>query len=280
MSVAAWRLLPDPGAREARSNLALDEALARAGGQRPALRLWRNEPCVVIGRSQLPQAEVDVEACRRLGISVYRRFSGGGAVYHDPGNLNVSLVLGRDDPLLAAPRRDSLHGLYGLVLEPLAAAVRALGCEASAGREVTVGRRKLCGVAAWRGSGAVLVHATLLVDADLDALERVLDGPGAPHDPRWQRTRSLRAPVTSLAREGVPQRQRAAVDEVVAGAFAELERREAQAAGRPARELRAGEPEASELELGLMLLERRYSRPAWHADGVREEVAGPAPVRV
>ena len=157
---------------------------------------------VVVGRSQIADAEVDADACRQLGVPVLRRFTGGGAVFHDPGNLNVTIVLRRDDPrLVDRPSLARVPGLYQLLLEPLAAAVSSLGVPARATeRDVLVDGAKVSGVAALIGRRALLVHGTLLVDADLATLERVLDGPGAPGDPRWERTRSRRVAVTSLAR--------------------------------------------------------------------------------
>jgi lipoate-protein ligase A len=264
------RLLLDSGAREPPANLALDEALARINGHGATVRLWRNERCVVLGRAQIASAEVDASACRELGVPVYRRFSGGGAVYHDPGNLNVSLVLPRGDPLLAQARQ-TLRDLYGLVLEPLRDAARLLGCDAVAGRDLLVGARKVGGVAAWQNRSVVLVHATLLVDADLDALGRVLAGPGAPGDPRWEWTRSRRVPVTSLAGAGVPHEALAGVDELVTRAFARFEARDAEATARAARPLRPGARTRVEDDAARALLERRYARPAWHASGIDAE---------
>ncbi len=128
-----WRLLPDDGERDPRTNLAREEAVARRvaadpGAPAPVLRLWRNDPAVVIGRFQLGAAEVDLRAAAALGAPVLRRFSGGGTVWHDPGNLNVSVVARPEDALLASdPQLRRLPGLYRLVLEPLAVAARALG---------------------------------------------------------------------------------------------------------------------------------------------------------
>ncbi len=150
------------------------------------------------------------------------------------------------------------------MLDPLAAAARALGvASARAGeRDLVVDRAggttaKLGGVAAWIGGRALLVHATLLVDADLAALARACAGPGAPGDPRWERTKSRRAVVTSLARElsalGRPAPSPAAVDRAVIAAFG---------AGTAAPATWTGE----EVAAAERLLADRYARPAWHAD--------------
>jgi len=272
--VTTWRLLPDDGERDPRTNLAREEAIARhvaadAAAPAPVLRLWRNAPTVVVGRFQVAAAEVDLAAAAALGAPVLRRFTGGGTVWHDPGNLNVSAVVRPEDALFRAdPELRRLPGLYRLVLGPLASAARALGVTAARAteRDVVVDRpdgstAKLSGVAAWLGGRALLVHATLLVDADLAALGRACAGPGAPGNERWERTKSRRATVTSLARElaaagGSPPTPEA-VDLAVAAAFD------------------AGSVEPSswspgELAAAERLLADRYADPAWNLDDGRE----------
>jgi len=257
-----YRLLIDR-LREPRRNLAREEALARTRPV-PTLRLWRNERCVVLGRFQVTSAEVDERACRRLEVPVYRRLTGGGAVYQDAGNLNVTLVAPRDAPPFdARPERLGVPGLYEVVLRPLAAAVRSLGIAAEAReREVVVRGRKISGVAAWLGAGSVLVHATLLIDADLRALHRVLDGPGDPGNPRWSHTRSRRVPVTSLVREGLSANRRGAVEAAVVAAFDAM---------IPANRLEPGMPTTAELSAESRLLTERYGRPDWHSSGRSRE---------
>jgi lipoate-protein ligase A len=265
----ALRIIGDDGKRDPRRNLALDEAVARAAVQEPVVRLWRNDRCVVVGRFQVAAAEVDAAAARRLGVPVYRRFTGGGSVYHDGGNLNVSL---------AAPRTALGVGtggtvpeqLYTAVLEPLAAAMRSLGIAARpAPRGLFVGADKLGGVAAWVGGRSVLVHATILVDADLATLERVLAGPGAPDDPRWLRTRSERAPVTSIARllgsSPTAPGLDALVDAAVGRAFASATAR------LGSRRVRSDAIAPTELAAAAALFTSRYADPAWHASGTLAE---------
>ena len=114
---------------------------------------------------------------------------------------------------------------------------------------------KLSGVAAWLGGRALLVHGTLLVDADLDALARACAGPGAPGDPRWERTKSRRATVTSHRARAAPRVRRpapspAAVDLAVLAAF-----------GPTASSRRRGRSSPAD-----RLLADRYADPAWHAD--------------
>ena len=268
--MTTWRLLPDDGERDPRLNLAREEAVARHVGADPAaaapvLRLWRNARAVVIGRFQLGAAEVDMRAAAALGAPILRRFTGGGAVWHDPGNLNVSVVMRPEDALFVAdPGLRRLPGLYRLVLDPLAAATTALGVVGvrATERDLVVDRpdgttAKLTGVAAWLGGRALLVHGTLLVDADLGALARACAGPGAPGDPRWERTKSRRATVTSISRElaaaGRPVPSPTAVDLAVLAAFA-------------ADDLAPSPWSAAERAAAERLLADRYANPAWHAD--------------
>jgi lipoate-protein ligase A len=150
-------------------NLALEESLLE--GSRPeagALLLYVDRPCVVIGRNQNPWIEVSASA----GLPVFRRASGGGAVYHDEGNLNWSLTVPRE-------AHDRLAEL-GLVV----AALADLGIEAAADERGAIriaGRGPLSGS---KVSGSarrilrdrVLHHGTLLVDAKLAALSGCLGG--------------------------------------------------------------------------------------------------------
>ena len=146
--MTTWRLLPDDGQRDPRINLAREEAVARRAAVDPAapapvLRLWRNAPAVVIGRFQLGAAEVDLAAAASLGAPVLRRFTGGGTVWHDPGNLNVSVVLRPEDALLRAdPGLAACRDLYRLVLDPLAGRLAPLALIAAraAERDLVVDR--------------------------------------------------------------------------------------------------------------------------------------------
>lgn len=266
------RLIADDGMRDPRRNLAVEEAIARSHTAVPLLRLWRNNRCVVLGRFQVAAAEVDLAAVHELRVPVYRRLSAGGAVYHDPGNLNVSLIAPREHPLVAG--RGPGEMLYAAVLDPLASAARSLGVPARPDRRgLFIDGRKLGGVAAWLGGGNVLVHATLLIDASLDTLRRVLDGPGDAGNPRWERTKSEPAPVTSLVGEldgtDAPGWRPSPgshpltteVDRVVVDAFATI-------AGGPTDRPTAGDRlHPVELAAAADLYRSRYATPAWHLSG-------------
>ncbi len=162
----------DLGLRPPEEALATDEAILRAvacGNAPPTLRLWRNRRCVVVGRSQDPEREAETAACNTFGVPVLRRCSGGGAVYHHPGNLNFSLYL-------------SLNGFWGGVRESqawlagrLAEALRRRWGLPAAPRQgaVFVRGRKISGSAQLRRR-ALLHHGTLLLWEDELDMRRLL----------------------------------------------------------------------------------------------------------
>lgn len=80
------------------TNLALEDWFYRNYdfSRHHVLLLWKSDPCVVIGRHQNPWLECNIAACENQNIAVARRNSGGGTVYHDQGNLNLSFLTPRD----------------------------------------------------------------------------------------------------------------------------------------------------------------------------------------
>ena len=147
-------LLVDGGAAgDQAANLALEEALARSGPPSPLLRIWQNASCVVIGRGQRAAREVNLATCAASGVPVLRRASGGGTVYQDLGNLNISLAVPGRAPGLAAE-----------AAALVAAVIAGLGLAPRAGeRGVSVGPAKVSGLASHVTRDGSLAHATLLV---------------------------------------------------------------------------------------------------------------------
>ena len=166
MSAPAGVIAPERG-------LALDEALARAGLPDPVIAVWRSQPAVIVGRFQRADWEVDAAACEARGVRVWRRFTGGGTVYLDPGVVCAALIVPATHPAALAGVPD----MYSPFLDGMVAACRALGVDAERDeRTVRVAGRKVTGIAAHRNRAATLVHGTLLVDADLDALRSCIAG--------------------------------------------------------------------------------------------------------
>ena len=165
----------DLGRLDPAAALAHDEALGRDPTRPPTLLLWRAaRPAVVIGRFQRADWEVDPAACADRGVGVWRRFTGGGAVYLDPGTLCVALAAPPAHPWsqLGVPE------MYAPLLDGIVRACLLRGVDAARDeRTVRLDGRKVTGIAAHRGRGGMLVHGTLLIDADLDALRACLAGP-------------------------------------------------------------------------------------------------------
>ena len=140
--------------------LALDEVLllsCRREGT-SAVRFWVNRPAVVIGRSQSIADEVVLDECERLGIGVLRRISGGGAVFHDPGNLNISIVGPARE--LGGDVETVFRRLGGTVANGLTALCPGVAAE---GNGLYIGERKVGGGAQARRGDAVLYHTTVIV---------------------------------------------------------------------------------------------------------------------
>ncbi|MCD5416038.1 lipoate--protein ligase family protein [Candidatus Bipolaricaulota bacterium] len=152
-------LTPAPPA----AGLALEEALfasiLRSGND--TLRLWVNDRAVVIGRSQSAAAEVEMDRAKELDIPVLRRISGGGTVYHHPGNLNLSLFLVDGRSL------GQVEETFISVGRAIAHIFSELGIHASpCGSSLFIAGKKVGGAAQSRRGNALLYHTTLLVSPD------------------------------------------------------------------------------------------------------------------
>jgi lipoate-protein ligase A len=147
-------------------NLALEEYLLHNVAEDECiLYLWQNEKTVVIGRNQNPWKECKVKELNEDGGRLVRRLSGGGAVYHDLGNLNFTFVLTKEN--------------YNVdrQLDVIIRAVNGLGIEAerSGRNDITVCGRKFSGNAFYSEGIKCYHHGTILVDADMSNLSKYLN---------------------------------------------------------------------------------------------------------
>ena len=173
---------------DAHYNLAVEELLLEQVERfAPALFLWRSGPGVVVGKNQNPWRECRTDLLAAEGITLARRVSGGGTVYHDPGNLNFTLVVARE-------AYDEARQ-FALVRR----ALRALGVQAELlnRSSLAVDGSKVSGNAFCFRRGAALHHGTLLIDADLTRLRRYLAPPEATY--RTHAIASIPAPVENLS---------------------------------------------------------------------------------
>ncbi|MDO5536106.1 MAG: lipoate--protein ligase [Desulfovibrionaceae bacterium] len=150
-------------------NLAVEEALFSAlnPDSEPCFMLWQNGPSVIVGCHQNAMEEVNAEEVRRRSLPVVRRSTGGGAVYHDLGNLNFSFLEYRP----GVRKVDFRH-----YLEPIVRALGRCGVDAriSGRNDLEAGGRKISGSAQRLAQGRVLHHGTLLVDADFEDMTMAL----------------------------------------------------------------------------------------------------------
>lgn len=172
---------------------AIDEALleSRLGGHSgDTIHLYRRRPpSVSIGYFQSARQVADLEACHRDGVPLVRRISGGGAIFTDEHQLVYALTWKPPAPIKA---EEGLAMACGAVVR----ALHRLGVEGarmSGVNDVLVGEGKVSGSAQVVRRGVHLVHGTVLVDADMVALERYL----LPQEPGGRRAPATR--VTTLA---------------------------------------------------------------------------------
>ncbi|TVQ35908.1 MAG: lipoate--protein ligase [Spirochaetaceae bacterium] len=183
-------------------NLALEQQLYdELQPDQLVLFLWRNAPVVVIGRHQNPWIECDLDAMRAAGVWLARRASGGGAVYHDPGNGNFSF--------LAAAEHYDQRLQFAIVMAALADI--GISAEQTGRNDILADGRKFSGSAFRYRSQKSYHHGTLLIDADLDRLSACLN-PVSTAVTESKAIASVRSRVVNLG-ELVPGLQWAAVCE-------------------------------------------------------------------
>jgi lipoate---protein ligase len=152
--------------RDVYLNLALEQQLyADLLSEEVVLFLWRNDPCVVIGRHQNPWRECELEGMAEQGVRLARRASGGGAVYHDAGNGNFTFIAH------SAFYHQQLH--FKVIISALAD--HGVTAHRSGRNDILVGDRKISGNAFRHQKQKSYHHGTLLLSTDLDRLTRYLN---------------------------------------------------------------------------------------------------------
>nr|WP_326172277.1 lipoate--protein ligase [uncultured Oscillibacter sp.] len=140
-------------------NLAFEELVLERRRDGEYLLLWQNDNTIVVGQNQNTEAEINREFVEAHGINVVRRSTGGGAVYHDLGNLNYSFITDVGDAERLTMERFT---------RPIVEALQGLGlqAEASGRNDILVEGRKVSGTAQRVVRGRILHHGTLLFSAD------------------------------------------------------------------------------------------------------------------
>lgn len=164
---AALQYIESPST-DPRWNLALEEyVFSRMDRSRSYFMLWQNHNTIVIGKNQNAAAEINAQYVQEHGIQVVRRLSGGGAVYHDLGNLNYTFITDTG-------AFDRIN--FSRFCQPVMDALRSLGVEAQLnGRnDMTIQGRKFSGNSQYTKGGRRLHHGTLLFRSNLDVLSSAL----------------------------------------------------------------------------------------------------------
>lgn len=145
-------------------NLAVEEYLLK-NTKEEVFMLWQNDPTVVIGKNQNAYAEVDLAYAEAHGIRVSRRLSGGGAVYHDAGNINYTfLTSATEEKNFAFFARPIIAAFADLGVTLIQTGRNDLECEG----------KKVSGTARCTAGDRILHHGTLLFDVDMDTMTAVL----------------------------------------------------------------------------------------------------------
>ncbi|MCE4050392.1 MULTISPECIES: lipoate--protein ligase [Bacillaceae] len=160
--------IDNKGITDPRINLAIEEyALKNLDINETYLLFYINEPSIIIGKNQNTIEEINTEYVESNGIHVVRRLSGGGAVYHDKGNLNFSFIT-KDDG-------DSFHN-FRKFTEPVVKALQSMGVDAelSGRNDLLAEGRKISGNAQFSTKGRMFSHGTLLFDSEMDHIVSAL----------------------------------------------------------------------------------------------------------
>ncbi|MED2974037.1 lipoate--protein ligase [Fictibacillus sp. B-59209] len=152
-----------------RVNLAIEEyALKNLDINETYLLFYINEPSIIIGKNQNTVEEINADYVREHGIHVVRRLSGGGAVYHDTGNLNFSFIT-KDDG-------NSFHD-FKKFTDPVVKALNKLGlnAELSGRNDILVDGKKISGNAMFTTRGRMFSHGTLMFDSEIENVVSALN---------------------------------------------------------------------------------------------------------
>ncbi|WP_068615476.1 lipoate--protein ligase [Paenibacillus tuaregi] len=183
--------IDNQGITDAAINLAIEEyALRHLPADETYLLFYINAPSVIIGKHQNTIEEINAEYIRDNGVKVVRRLSGGGAVYHDLGNLNFSFIT-KDDG-------QSFHN-FRKFTQPVVEALHQLGVKAElTGRnDLQVGEQKISGNAQFSTRGRMFSHGTLMFDLNLDHVQASLHA--NPEKFKSKSTKSVRSRVANIS---------------------------------------------------------------------------------
>lgn len=173
-----WRLLEHEKREDSYGKMAVDEAILNSvssGDSPTTLRFYSWPwPAVALGYFQSVKQEVNIDTCERDGVEIFRRLTGGGAVYKDPnGELNYSLVIPESHPDIPQDILSSYGAIQKGVIEGLA--LLGLNAELNGVNDIIVDGKKISGNAQTRKQGVVFHHGTILLDFDVGKMATYLN---------------------------------------------------------------------------------------------------------
>jgi len=259
--MSSWRLLKLE-THNAYTNMAIDEAIltARIKNLVPnTIRFFRWNPSAVsIGKFQNIKNEVHLEKCKKYGVNVVRRITGGGTVYHDTeGEITYSVTANKKDL-----KADNITEVYRKIYAGIEEALKILGINADfeGGNtktcpNLTVSGKKISGSAQSHKKGVVLQHGTLLTDVNLEEMFTLLRVP-------WAKTCME---VVNVAKDKITSIKKEAGKNVT---IKEVEQALIQGYQRALKtELVEGKLIPYEHELTEKLYKERYSKDDWNIYG-------------
>ena len=171
-------------------NLALEEyVFEKLDRSSDWLLLWQNYNTIVIGKYQNTVEEINAEYVRENGISVARRLSGGGAVYHDKGNLNYTIIVDQNEDF-------DFNFRYFVV--PVTETLKSFGIDAefSGRNDVTIDGKKFSGNSQYVKQNRIMHHGCIMVDSNLSNVASALKV--KPVKMESKSTKSVRSRVTTI----------------------------------------------------------------------------------
>lgn len=168
-------------------NLAAEEYLLKNFSS-DVFMLWQNDSSVIIGKHQDIQAEVNLDFAHANSVKVARRYSGGGAVYHDSGNLNLTFIESSTRPDFAKYTRQILEILDTIGIQ----------AQADERQSIFIDGLKISGCAQFIRKDKVMFHASLLFSTDLSRLSHLLNSPVSAQRMDKRYVKSVKSPVTNI----------------------------------------------------------------------------------
>jgi len=161
------------------------------------LRFWQNSPCVVIGKFQEEEYEVNLEYIKKKNIPIFRRFTGGGTVYHDQGNLNITFCKKKENILFSKYILEEARGITKIILRGIKEFYK--NCEIKERNSIFLEERKILGSAIAQKNNNFFYHASLLINSNLKELEKVINWEEEYPENTRSPIRSKRSKVTNLS---------------------------------------------------------------------------------